>query len=363
VGIRRKDPGDKEGIQAVGTGFDFVAKWGAAFPHCARDKAASLHGGAEARPCTNRILLRVSGDEELEGARDDAKFDREAREGLAVDLRVDGICGERFAEDGFRFEEFDAWGAAKLVEPERRQVAEIAETALRGECQDFEAVLEEIGFSGDLERAAVILRAADDDQRSVAFAAAADDPEMPEFVAKDLAEACPPIRENADARFQPKIDGVDDCAVRAGPSDAEKIFFLFRLLERSCQAESDFFDCAVNQFLRSFGNVPREIEFLGEDVGRAAGEKRERNALAVSMGGEAVDDFVERAVAAAGDDEAAILRGGARGDFGGMAGSGRFGEVSVNAACGKDVARLIEQTATRAATVSGFGVVDQQGVL
>src|SRR5206468_11382096 len=84
--------------------------------------AASLHGGAEARPCTNRILLRVSGDEELEGARDDAKFDREAREGLAVDLRVDGICGERFAEEGFRFEEFDALGAAKLVEPERRQV-------------------------------------------------------------------------------------------------------------------------------------------------------------------------------------------------------------------------------------------------
>src|SRR5439155_704986 len=174
---------------------------------------------------------------ELEGARDDAKFDREAREGLAVDLRVDGICGERFAEEGFRFEEFDALGAAKLVEPERRQVAEIAETALRGECQDFEAVLEEIGFSSDLERAAVILRAADDDQRSVAFAAAADDPEMPEFVAKDFAEACPPIGENADARFQAKIDGVDDCAVRAGSSDAEKIFFLFRLLERSCQAE------------------------------------------------------------------------------------------------------------------------------
>src|SRR5437763_3975595 len=49
--------------------------------------------------------------------------------------------------------------------------------------------------------------------------------------------------------------------------------------------------------------------------------------------------------------------------FGGMAGSGRFGEVSVNAACGKDVARLIEQTATRTATVSGFGVVDQQCVL
>src|SRR6266705_1391887 len=85
--------------------------------------------------------------------------------------------------------------------------------------------------------------------------------------------------------------------------------------------------------------------------------------MTVLMGGEAVDDFVERAVAAAGDDEAAILGGGARGDFGGMPGAGRFGEVGVNAARGKDVAGLIEQTATRATTVSGVGVVDQQGVL
>ena len=85
--------------------------------------------------------------------------------------------------------------------------------------------------------------------------------------------------------------------------------------------------------------------------------------MAVLMGCEAVDDFVERAVAAAGDHEAAILGRGARCDLGGMAGAGRFGEVSINAARGKDVARLIEQTATRATTVPGVRVVDQQGVL
>ena len=227
-------------------------------------------GRAKGCTCANRILHRLAGDEQLEGAGDDAKFDGEAREVLAVDLRVDGISIERFAEDGVGFEEFDALGAAKLVEPERRQVAEIAETALRRECQDFKPVLEEIGFGGDLERAAVILRAADDNQRSVGFVVAADDTEVPESVAKDFAEACPPIRENPDAGFQAKIDGVDDCAVRTGPGDTQKISFLFRLLERSCEAERDFLDRAVSEPLGSFGNVPRKIEFLGEDIGGAA---------------------------------------------------------------------------------------------
>src|SRR5215472_14967005 len=85
--------------------------------------------------------------------------------------------------------------------------------------------------------------------------------------------------------------------------------------------------------------------------------------MAVLMGGEAVDDFVERAVPAASDDEAAVFGGGAGGDFRGMAGAGGFGEVSVNTAAGENVARPVEQTATAVAAVAGVGVVDHQGVL
>lgn len=62
-------------------------------------------------------------DEELEGAGDDAEFDGEAREGLTVDLGVDGIGVEWLADEGVGFEEFDARGAAEFVEPERRQIA------------------------------------------------------------------------------------------------------------------------------------------------------------------------------------------------------------------------------------------------
>ena len=105
----------------------------------------------------------------------------------------------------------------------------------------------------------------------------------------------------------------------------------------------------MNESFCGFRNVPGEIEFLGENVGGAAGEERERDAVAVLMAGEAVDDFVERAVATAGDDKAAIFGGGAGGDFGGVARAGGFGEVGVNAARGEGVARFVEQAATAVA--------------
>jgi hypothetical protein len=302
-------------------------------------------------------------NEELEGAGDDAEFDGQACEGLAVDLGVDGIRVEWFANEGIGFEEFDSLSAAEFVEPERRKVAEIAEAAARRESQDFETIFEEVGFGGDFERPAVILRAADDDKRSVDFAFAADDTEVRELVAEDFADAFPPVRENTDARFKAEIDRVDDHAVGAGSGDAEKISFLFGPLERSGEAEGDFLDGAVNEFFGGFGNVPGEIELLGEDVGGASRKKREWDAVAVLAGGEAVDDFVERAVTAAGDDEAAIFGSGTSGDFGGVAGAGGFGEVGVNPAGGKDVAGFVEQAAAAVAAVAGVGVVDQKRVL
>ena len=278
-------------------------------------------------------------------------------------MGVDGIRIERFAEEGIGFEEIDACGAAEFVEPKRRQIAEIAKAASRSESQDFEVVFEEIGLGGDFEGAAVILRAANDDERSVDGAAAADDAEMRELVTKGFAEAFPPVGKNADARFEAETDGVDDHAVGAGSGDAKKVFFLFGLFERSCEAKGDFFDGAVDEFFGGFGNVPGEIEFFGKNVGGAAGEKRERDAVAVLVSGEAVDDFVERAVAAARDDEAAIFGSGARGDFRGVARAGGFGEVGVNAAGGEDMARLVEQTATAMTAIAGVGVVNQESIL
>jgi len=208
------------------------------------------------------------------------------------------------------------------------------------------------------------LRAAHDDRRGVNFAAATRNAEMREFVSEDLTEAGPPVRKNPDAGFEAEVDGVDDCAVGASAGDTKKIFFLFRLLERNSEAEGDFFHFAVNEFLCGHGNVPGEVEFLGEDVGGAAGKKGERDAVAIVMSGEAVDDFVERAIATTGDNQAAVFFGGPRGDFDGVAGAGGFGEFSVNATRGENVARLVEQPAACVATaIAGVGVVDHQCVL
>src|SRR5580693_4996234 len=134
------------------------------------------------------------------------------------------------------------------------------------------------------------------------------------------------------------------------------------MFEGSGQAEGDFFHGAANEFFGGAGNVPGQVQFLGENVGGASGQKRKGNAMAVFLGGEAVDDFIEGAVAAAGDDQAAAFVCGIAGDFSGVAGAGGFGEVGFDAATGENAARFIEQAAAAGAAVAGVGVVDQKSV-
>src|SRR6266436_2031915 len=56
-----------------------------------------------------------------------------------------------------------------------------------------------------------------------------------------------------------------------------------------------------------------------------------------------VDDFIERAVTAAGDHEAAAFGGGAQCDFGGVTRTGGFSEFGLDAASGKNMAGRIER--------------------
>ena len=84
--------------------------------------------------------------------------------------------------------------------------------------------------------------------------------------------------------------------------------------------------------------------------------------MAVLVGGKAVDDFVERAVAAAGDDEAAAFVGGALGDFRGVARAGGFGEIGVDPASGKNMASRIERATAALAAATSVGIVNQQSV-
>ena len=85
--------------------------------------------------------------------------------------------------------------------------------------------------------------------------------------------------------------------------------------------------------------------------------------MAVLLGGEAVDDFVERAVAAAGNDKLAAFGSGAVGDFRGVARAGGLGDLRGDAAARKNMARLVQRSAAGMAAVAGVGVVNQQRVV
>jgi len=67
--------------------------------------------------------------------------------------------------------------------------------------------------------------------------------------------------------------------------------------------------------------------------------------VAVLVGCQTVDDFIERAVTAAGDHEAAAFGGGAQGDFGGVTRASGFREFGLDAASGKNMAGRIERAA------------------
>ena len=84
--------------------------------------------------------------------------------------------------------------------------------------------------------------------------------------------------------------------------------------------------------------------------------------MAILLASEAVDDFIERAVAAAGDDELAAFFSSAHGDISGVARARCFGEVGFNPAGCEDTACFIEFLATRTAAAAGVGVVNQKCV-
>src|ERR1700687_1421744 len=160
---------------------------------------------------------------------------------------------------------------------------------------------------------------------------------MRETVTEDLASALPPVGQNAEARFQIDVEGIDDHAVGSGAANAEEVFFLFGIFERCCQAERDFLHRSSNELLGGAGNIPWQVQFLREDVRGSAGKKSERHAVAVLVGCQAVDDFIESAVATAGDHEGAAFGGGAQRDFSGMARAGGFRKIGFDADSGKNM--------------------------
>src|SRR5260370_1415477 len=81
-------------------------------------------GGAKKRMhrSKDRPLQRRGGDEGFEGAGDDLEFDGKAGEGRAVNLSVDRIVAEGFADQRISFPEMNALCPAKIAHPKRWQI-------------------------------------------------------------------------------------------------------------------------------------------------------------------------------------------------------------------------------------------------
>src|SRR5258706_16175447 len=183
---------------------------------------------------------------------------------------------------------------------------------------------------------------------------------MRKTVTEDLASALPPVGQNAEARFQIDVEGIDDHAVGSGAANAEEVFFLFGNFERCRQAERDFLHCSSNELLGGAGNVPRQVQFLREDVRGSAGKKSERHAVAVLVGCQTVDDFIERAATAAGVHETAAFEGRAQRDLGGVTWASGFGKIGMDAASGKNMAGCIEGATAALSAAGRVGVLNEQ---
>src|SRR5260221_1102249 len=84
--------------------------------------------------------------------------------------------------------------------------------------------------------------------------------------------------------------------------------------------------------------------------------------MTVVLATEAVDLFVERTIAAAGDDELATLVAGTKSNFGGVARAGCFGEVGFDAAGSEDAASFVELFAAVSASTTSVWIVNQERV-
>ena len=205
--------------------------------------------------------------------------------------------------------------------------------------------------------------AADDHQGNFARLSFDADAEMMKLVVENFARALPPVSKDAQASLEFEVDSVSDAAVGAGAGNAEEVTRFFGLFERRGEAECDIADFAARELFRGFRNVPGKFEFLCEDVCGASGQQCERDAMAVLRTGETVDNFVDRTVTAAGNDELTAITAGAPCDFDRFARSGCFREVRQDASCFKDSASFIHFHAASIASTAGVRIVNQKSVM
>lgn len=319
-----------------------------------------------------RADLEIGGEDERQRVGHDGEFDGKGAGGFAVKLRENFdvairmaiVLAKGMAGETRSFPDANVADAMKTAEPDCGKAFEQAEAVVSGVGDDFELIFEEARANGDAKRAAVVFRAADNDQSGVQLSFRRLDAKKWEAVREKLAKTSEPISENTDARFELRVDSVDDGAVGPRSADAKKI-----ALNRKCGrggaagapfslTERDAREPATGDQTSGSGNVPRNAKLFGENVRGSGGKNGEGRFGA----GDSVDDFVDGAVAAANDNHFAAAVNGIAGEFSGGASTGGGKEMGINSRGAKDFRSFFEGMQAARTAPAARGVVDDDGV-
>lgn len=224
------------------------------------------------------------------------------------------------------------------------EVAQEIEVADVFRYDHVEQAVVEAGVGEDFDRHTVVATIADEDEAAVTGDAVAFDGELGRAFGGELG-GIDEIAKGAEALFELTGGAGDDLRIEADASELDEVLVIgLREVDLTGGARFDDFP--------SFLDVAGEAEFVGEDIHGSHGEDAERAAAA----GDAVDDFIDGAVAARSDDDAASVRRCALGDAACIA--GRLGGLDAGAGEGAD---FLPSGAS--AVAAGSGIDDDDDVV
>ena len=190
------------------------------------------------------------------------------------------------------------------------------------ENDDFKIVVGQTDAAGNLEIAAVVSYASDQGEAGAILRAVGRQMEARHGAAQ-LPEAAMPVGQLAEFAFEMEVELVDDARVQTNAChENEMAARLVRPFERP-QRDAD--GRGIEKLFRGAIGPVGETDFVGQNVGGAGGQDAEPNLGA----GYSIDDLVDGAVAAGGEDEIAARVDRFAGKLSGRLRTRRGNEVDV----------------------------------
>ena len=294
----------------------------------------------------------------------DGKFYGKRAGRFAIELRKNLYAVNRAARKSLSLPHLDSFHAMKTAHPNCRQAGEYAEAAPSSVGNNLTLIFKEARADSDAKWPSVVLRASDYDQARIQSSFRRLDRKQRKRIREKLAKSFEPVRKNADARLIGKIDAVNDGSVGPGAAHAQKITLrrnrsaLFFGGAPPRQAQRDARELAACDQACCSGNVPRNTKLLRKDIRRSSGQYSQRRIRA----SDAVHYFVDRSIAAANYDHAAIVLSRIARQFRRRAHSCRGKQPSIDSRSLKNARRFFDLAQTARAVAPARGIVNNHRV-